>query len=159
MALMKRTRATALDRDPLDRDKLDNLMLFLKDRLSPDDFAKFTDLIDDLQDDAEAANPSREMATDALPASIRRAVRREMRSARLRLSGGSSLAQDAARISSFEERYPGAARIKGDPMPGAMYTARRPDPVLSQPEARAAREASAARISAMMGGRIIKDAE
>jgi len=117
MAFLRRTRGTALDRDPLDAGKLDNLMLFLKDRLSPDDFAKFTDLIDDLQDDAEEANPSAEMATDALPLSIRRTVRREMRSARLGFSGGTSLAQDSASAKGFNDRFPDAARIQSDPTP------------------------------------------
>lgn len=110
----RRSPGTALDRDPLDPDKLDGLMLFLKDRLSPDDFSKFSDLIDDLQDDAEEANPSKEMATDAIPTATRRRIRREVRSIRLGMAGEASMAQDAASRQSFNDRYPEAARIKTD---------------------------------------------
>jgi hypothetical protein len=159
MALMKRTRATALDRDPLDEKKLDALLVFLKDRLSPEDFSKLTDMIDDVVDDAETANPSKAMATDAMSISTRRIIRRIERTERLGLSkqtGG--MAYDAARAAAFDERF-GTARIRSDPMPGMAYTPPRPQPEPTQPAARAAKEASDARVAAMMGGRTIRNAD
>ncbi|MBY0253158.1 MAG: hypothetical protein K2X54_17555 [Methylobacterium organophilum] len=109
----------AADRDPLDEGKLNKLLAFLADRLSEEDFAKLEDLIDDVVDDAEEANPSAQMAEDGYSKSTRRVIRRAHRNIALGLdnrpqsrSGTSPrVAHDAA---GFAVRFPEAARIKTD---------------------------------------------
>lgn len=118
----------AADRDPLSEDKLNKLVAFLADKLSPDDFEKFQDLIDDVVDDAEEANPSAQMAEDGYSKSTRRTIRRAHRNIALGLTGASSMAQDSARTKSFEDRYPGAARIRSDLTWGGQPAERSPTP-------------------------------
>lgn len=127
----------AADRDPLDEGSLNKLLAFLADRLSEDDFAKLQDMIDDVVDDAEEANPSAQMAEDGYSKSTRRVIRRAHRNIALGLDSrfagrpGASprTAQDAA---GFASRYPEASRIKSDPTPGVHGGYSQPAPRAAQ---------------------------
>lgn len=105
----------AADRDPLDEGKLNKLLAFLADRLSEEDFAKLEDLIDDVVDDAEEANPSAKMAEDGYSKSTRRTIRRAHRNIALdrdiqRPSRTATMAIDEAAIKAF---LPNHDRISG----------------------------------------------
>ncbi|MCJ2126667.1 hypothetical protein [Methylobacterium sp. J-077] len=114
----------ALDRAPLDEDKLNKLMSFLADKLSPGDFEQFQDLVDDVVDDAEETNPSAQMAEDGYSTSTRRTIRRAHRNIALgfdsrpagRAGASPRVTHDAA---GFASRFPEVARVRSDPSPGA----------------------------------------
>ncbi|MCJ2056848.1 hypothetical protein MKL09_09805 [Methylobacterium sp. J-048] len=116
----------AKDRAPLDEEKLNKLMSFLADKLSPGDFDQFQDLIDDVVDDAEETNPSEQMAQDGYSKSTRRTIRRAHRNIALGfdsrpagLPGAAPrIAHDAA---GFASRFPDATRIKSDPTPAVHH--------------------------------------
>ena len=107
----------AKDRAPLDEGKLNKLMSFLSDKLSPGDFEQFQDLVDDVVDDAEETNPSEAMAQDGYSKSTRRTIRRAHRNIALGLDSRAAprVAQDAA---GFASRFPEVARIQSDPSRG-----------------------------------------
>lgn len=72
----------ALDRAATDDRKVNVLLEFLANALSPQDYAKAEDLLDSVLDDAETANPS--TAQDGMTASVLRAARRAKRPERIR---------------------------------------------------------------------------
>ena len=123
----------AKDRAPLDEEKLNKLMSFLADKLSPGDFEQFQDLVDDVVDDAEETNPSEQMAQDGYSKSTRRTIRRAHRNIALGfesrpaglLSATPRVAHDAA---GFASRFPDASRIQSDPTPAVHhgYTQQKP---------------------------------
>ena len=123
----------ALDRAPLDEDKLNKLMAFLADKLSPGDFEQFQDLVDDVVDDAEETNPSAQMAEDGYSTSTRRTIRRAHRNIALgldsrpagRAGGSPRVAHDAA---GFASRFPEASRIQSDPTPAVHHGYTQPKP-------------------------------
>ncbi|TGD94908.1 hypothetical protein [Methylobacterium nonmethylotrophicum] len=107
----------AKDRAPIDDAKVNDILGFLRERLSPDDFATLQDLVDDLVDEVEEANPSAQMATDGLPQSSRRSIRRAVREAVAEHRRPAHLAQDralprrAGSVQDFNDRF-GTARIR-----------------------------------------------
>lgn len=117
----------AKDRAPLDENRLNKLMSFLADKLSPGDFEQFQDLIDDVVDDAEETNPSEQMAKDGYSISTRRTIRRAHRNIALGLDSRAAprVAQDAA---GFASRFPDTTRIQSDPTPDVHHGYTQPKP-------------------------------
>jgi hypothetical protein len=86
----------ALDRAPIDDAKVNDILGFLRERLSPDDFATLQDMVDDMVDEVEETNPSKQMATDGLTQPRRRTIRRAVRTAVAEHQRPAHLAQDRA---------------------------------------------------------------
>ncbi|MGF3027918.1 hypothetical protein ACQVP2_34640 [Methylobacterium aquaticum] len=109
----------ALDRAPIDDGKVNDILGFLKERLSPDDFATLQDMVDDMVDEVEETNPSAQMATDGLSQPSRRSIRRAVRNAVAEHQRPAHLAQDrapsrpAGSVQSFHNRF-GTDRIRSD---------------------------------------------
>lgn len=73
----------AADREPVSEERINDVLSFLATRLSDEDMAQVTDMLDDVVDQAEDLNPTKAMAKDALPASARRIIRRARRNVKL----------------------------------------------------------------------------
>ena len=134
----------AADRAPVEEGKINEILEFLAGKLSEDDFATVTDMLDDVVDAAEDLNPTKAMAKDAFPASARRAVRRAVRGAALGYDArpaGLMAAEAAEREATIKAVLPHHGRIRdGGSIGYAAPTPRKPSrPMTVSEQAEAAR--------------------
>lgn len=104
----------AKDKAPIDENKINEVLAFLSSKLSEGDFATVTDMLDDVIDGAEQANPTRAMASDGMSASTRRIVRRSSRAVRLGFDArpaGLGMALDAQRSAEVKAVLPHHDRL------------------------------------------------
>lgn len=123
----------AADRAPVEEDKINEILAFLSEKLSEDDFATITDMLDDVVDAAEDLNPTKAMAKDALSASTRRIARRAVRAMALGYDArpaGMGAAMDAQREADVKAILPNHDRMRGGG--GIDYAAPMP-PARSRP--------------------------
>lgn len=105
---------TTKDQNPSDAARINDILAFLKDRLSPEDYATLENMVDDMVDEAEGA---KSIAADSLPQWQRRYIRRKVRETIIGAGGASGLAQDRAlrhrpgSVTDFNDRF-GTARLR-----------------------------------------------